>query len=152
MSRALFGALAILAAVTGSTLRSRASEPGERGGPVGYWLTQSRHGVIEVSRCGNALCGRIVGIGRAPNAPVPTDSRGRSQCGLMILRGDAQAPDGTWSGSITDPRNGTTYSAQLWMDRDDRLHVRGYLGLALLGQTQTWTRYTGRWSNGCRMD
>jgi uncharacterized protein (DUF2147 family) len=82
---------------------------------------------------------------------MPTDVQGRSQCGLTILKGETRTSDGTWTGSITDPRNGNTYGAQLWTDRDDRLHIRGYLGIPLFGQTQTWTRYTGPLSEGCRL-
>jgi len=122
----------------------------EPGSPLGLWLTESGDGVIEVAQCGNALCGRIVGIGRAAGEPIPTDVQGRSQCGLTIF--EVEAPShGVWTGSVTDPRNGSAYGAQLWLDHSDRLNIRGYLGIPLLGQTQTWTRYTGRLSDGCRL-
>src|SRR5271170_972461 len=53
--------------------------------PLGTWATSNGHGVIAIAPCGEALCGRIVGIDRAPTAPMPTDVNGRSQCGLTII-------------------------------------------------------------------
>jgi uncharacterized protein (DUF2147 family) len=146
-----FRVLAVLAAIFAAVLGLRPAKAIEPGGPVGLWLTESGDGVIEVAPCGNALCGRIVGIGRAPGAPIPTDVQGRSQCGLTILKVEDPTPDGIWTGSVTDPRNGSTYGAQLWLDHAGQLHLRGYLGIPLLGQTQTWTRYPGRLSDGCRL-
>jgi len=121
----------------------------EVGSPVRYWLTESGDGVIEITRCENALCGQIVGIDRAAEAPIPTDVHGRPECGLTIIEHEVPTSRGLWTGSITDPRDGTTYGADLWLDNADRLHVRGYLGIPLFGQTQTWTRYAGQLSDGC---
>jgi uncharacterized protein (DUF2147 family) len=146
-----FRVLAILAAIFAPVVGLQPAKAAEAGSPAGYWLTESGDGVIEVARCGNALCGRIVGIGRAPEAPIPTDVHGRSQCGLTILEDEVPTSRDTWTGSVTDPRDGSTYGAQLWVDHDDRLHVRGYLGIPLFGQTQTWTRYKGELSEGCRL-
>ena len=67
-------------------------------GPVGDWITANGHGVIEISPCGDALCGRIVGIDRAPAAPIPTDELGRPQCGLTIISDEKPDDPGTWIG------------------------------------------------------
>ena len=144
-------AFAIYAAIGAAALGLPPAAAAEAGSPLGYWLTESGKGVIEVTSCNHVLCGRIVGIGRAPDEPIPTDVQGRSQCGLTIFEAEAPAADGVWPGSITDPRDGSTYGAELWMDREDRLNIRGYLGIPLLGHTQTWTRYAGRLSEGCRL-
>ncbi|MEA2779014.1 MAG: hypothetical protein QOK29_558 [Rhodospirillaceae bacterium] len=151
---AQFRTLAILATVVAPVVGlhpGMAAEAGKPGSPIGYWLTESGDGVIEVAPCGNALCGRIVGIGRKPDEPIPRDVHGRSQCGLTIIEKEVPTSPGTWDGTVTDPRDGRTYGARLWVDKDDRLHVRGYLGIPLLGDTQTWTRYKGHLSEGCRL-
>src|SRR5580692_10091941 len=83
---------------------------------VGAWSTQDGHGVVTIERCGDALCGRIVGIDRAPGEPIPTDVHGASQCGLTIITKERPAGDGTWLGEVIDPRTGTTYGAKLWLD------------------------------------
>ena len=117
---------------------------------LGKWLTESGHGVIEIARCEHAVCGSIVGIDRTPSEPMPTDITGRSQCGLTIIRDVTQAANNTWSGKITDPRDGATYRANLWVDNEGRLNLRGYVGIPLLGSTQVWSRFTGRIADNCR--
>jgi uncharacterized protein (DUF2147 family) len=117
---------------------------------LGKWLTESGHGVIEIARCENAVCGRIVGIDRTPSEPMPTDVTGRSQCGLQTISEAMQANDDAWYGKIVDPRNGAIYHAKLWVDDDGRLNLRGYVGIPLLGSTQVWSRFTGRLAENCR--
>jgi uncharacterized protein (DUF2147 family) len=117
--------------------------------PIGMWSTENGHGVIAIAQCGDALCGRIVGIERAPTDPMPTDVNGRSQCGLTIITDEKPSGDGTWIGQITDPRDGDTYQAKLWLDENGNLHLRGFIGIPLLGSTQVWRKYTGQLTNEC---
>src|ERR1700739_434256 len=63
--------------------------------PVGTWSTANGHGVIAIAQCGDALCGKIVGIDRAPTDPMPTDVHGQSQCALPILTGEKPPAAGT---------------------------------------------------------
>ena len=118
--------------------------------PSGSWLTQDGDGVIEIAPCAEALCGRIAGIRRGADEPIPLDASGASQCGLTILRDELPQPDGTWLGRITDPRDGRTYGAQLWLDDTGRLHIRGYIGVPIFGRTQIWTRFEGAVGGECR--
>ena len=115
--------------------------------PAGTWLTANGRGVVAIAQCGDSLCGRIVGIDREPTEPMPTDVDGHSQCGLTIITNGRPAADGAWLGKITDPRNGNAYPAL--GDRDGNLHLRGFVGIPLLGSTQIWRRYTGRLTAEC---
>ncbi len=117
--------------------------------PVGTWLTASGHGVIAIAPCGDALCGRIVGIDRSPTEPMPADVHGHSQCGLTIITDERPQADGTWLGEVTDPRDGGTYQAKLWLDEHGDLHLRGFIGIPLLGSTQTWHPFTGHLAADC---
>jgi uncharacterized protein (DUF2147 family) len=119
--------------------------------PLGAWSTVNGHGVIEIDRCGDALCGRIVGVERGPGEPVPTDVYGRSQCGLTIITKEKPDTDTTWLGEVTDPRDGGTYQAKLWMDEAGDLKLRGFIGIPQLGSTQTWHRFTGHLAADCRV-
>ena len=119
--------------------------------PIGRWLTGPDGGVIEIDRCGGeALCGRIVGVSRDhPGNPEPTDVDGKPQCGLTIIT--AAEPTGLdeWTGTIADPRDGKTYHARLSLDDAGRLHVRGYVGLPLFGQTVIWQPFQGSIADHC---
>ena len=42
--------------------------------------------------------------------------------------------------TILDPENGQTYNCYVKLISDDKMKVRGYLGVALLGRTQYWKR------------
>lgn len=119
--------------------------------PLGNWLTPDADAVIAIARCGAFLCGRIAGIRLdQPNDPIPHDWRGGSQCGLEIIL-DVHSGEDDWQGAIIDPRNGDRYRASLRVDDRDRLHLRGYILLPLLGQTQIWTRYAGPLPASCRL-
>lgn len=139
---ALVGALGLLM----PAVRAGASAPSA---PLGDWMTANGHGVVQIARCGNALCGRIVGIDRPPGAPMPTDAQGKPQCGLTIITDGTPTPDGAWLGHITDPRDGSAYQAEIRVDGAGRLHLRGFVGIPLFGQTQIWHRFTGRLMSEC---
>jgi uncharacterized protein (DUF2147 family) len=119
------------------------------GSPLGTWSTANGQGVVAIDRCGDALCGRIVGIERTPTEPVPTDVEGRPQCGLTIITNERPQPDGTWLGQVTDPRDGGVYQAKLWLDERGNLRLRGFIGIPALGATQTWHRFTGHLTVAC---
>ncbi len=142
----VFGAAALIVGLV-----APAAWAGPADNPSGIWLTANGHGVVEITNCGNALCGRIVGVDRAPAEPMPTDVNGRPQCGLTIITAAEPEGDGTWLGQITDPRDGDTYHAKLWVDGSGNLHLRGFIGIPLLGATQTWHRFTGHLTDECRM-
>lgn len=117
--------------------------------PIGTWLTANGRGVVAITQCGDALCGRIVGIDRDPTAPMPTDVHGRPQCGLTIITNEKPQVDGMWLGDVTDPRDGRTYQAELWLDESGNLHLRGFIGIPLLGSTQIWRPFTGHLTAEC---
>ena len=117
----------------------------------GYWLTANGHGVVQIARCGNEFCGRIVGIDRTAGEPMPTDAQGRPQCGLTIITTDSIDPAGIWHGEITDPRDGHSYQARLSVGPGGDLRLRVFIGLPELGATQVWHRFTGQLAADCRI-
>lgn len=107
--------------------------------------------MIAIGPCGDGLCGRIAGILDWPaDGHAPVDVDGQPQCGLTIISDVHPGSADRWAASITDPENGRVYDAQLWVDRAGRLHLRGYIGLPLFGQTQIWTPYPGPMPKDCR--
>jgi hypothetical protein len=127
--------------------------PAAAGGDlVGLWLTQGKDGVMAVAPCGEALCVRIAGVilDRADD-PTPVDHRGVSQCHLPLVTDARLVEPGLWAGHITDPRNGRVYGVELRSGEQGELLLRGFLGIPLLGRTQTWTRFEGAVPDDCRM-
>jgi uncharacterized protein (DUF2147 family) len=140
-----FAIAATLAIGLAASSASAASEDG----PLGTWFTANGHGVVAIDRCGDALCGRIVGIDRKPTEPMPVDVDGRPQCGLTIITNQRPQPDGTWLGQVIDPRDGGVYRGKLWLDGRGNLRLRGFIGIPALGATQTWHRFNGHLTAAC---
>lgn len=60
--------------------------------------------------------------------------------GLEILK-DFIFEGGKWvDGSIYDPKTGKTYSCTLTLKEDGQLNIRGYIGISLLGRSESWKR------------
>jgi uncharacterized protein (DUF2147 family) len=47
-------------------------------------------------------------------------------------------------GNIYDPKNGNTYSSTMRLINGNSLEVRGYIGVSLIGRTDTWTRQVAK--------
>jgi uncharacterized protein (DUF2147 family) len=122
-------------------------------GLTGLWLTQDHDGVMAITECGNgALCIDIAGFFLDHRSdPTPLDWRGHSQCHLPMVSDARETSPHLWFGHITDPRNGHTFGVEIHLDQRGDLALRGYLGIPLLGETQTWTRYAGRAPDDCRI-
>jgi uncharacterized protein (DUF2147 family) len=126
-----------------------ASAPAVAAGPdsvLGQWRATAKHGLVEISRCGNSICGRLLESDNIRSNPELRDlnnkdssQRGRKLKGLQILggfKGDA----GQWSGgTIYNPEDGGTYKATITPAGQDTLKLKGCIVWPLC-KTQTWTR------------
>ncbi len=140
----------VLAAAFSAASPSGAQHPPKS--PIGRWYAEGGAAKVEITDCGDELCGRVVWL-RSPfdengcelrdrYNPVP-ERRGRQVLGLPILAGLARESDTspTWTGgSLYDPSSGNTYRASLTVTDDHRLQLRGYVGIPLLGRTTSWFR------------
>ena len=61
--------------------------------------------------------------------------------GLVMLKDFEFDGNDEWDGGdIYDPESGKTYSSYMYLKDSNTLKVRGYVGISLLGRTETWTR------------
>lgn len=117
---------------------------------TGIWYDDTKRGAVEISQCGDKLCGHVVWLVK----PLADDGRpiwdkynsdpakqNRPVCGLQVIGNLARKSDGTLDdGWIYDPKVGSTYSVAINVVNPDELHVRGYLMFKLTGKSLTWTR------------
>jgi uncharacterized protein (DUF2147 family) len=129
--------------------------------PLGRWYAEGGAAQVEITDCGGELCGRVVWL-RSPfdedgcelrDRHNPDESlRRRPVIGLEILRALERVPAATptWKGgTIYDPASGQTYRASLRLSGSNRLELRGYIGIPLIGRTTTWFR-VGAEGESCR--
>jgi uncharacterized protein (DUF2147 family) len=115
---------------------------------VGKWMNKDKEAHIQISKKGNKYFGKLVWLknptddaGKAKkdvNNPK-SELQGRALLGLEILKNFIY-DDGVWqNGTIYDPKSGKTYSCKMTLN-GNKLNVRGFIGVSLLGRTDTWTR------------
>lgn len=118
---------------------------------VGLWQTISDktgkpEGYIRVLLVGGELRGVIErGMpGDDPNelcTKCPGERKNQRKIGMTIMTGLHRQDDHWGGGEILDPDNGSIYRCRIRaIDSGRKLEVRGYIGISLLGRTQTWLR------------
>ena len=73
-----------------------------------------------------------------PNCSSCKDDRKEKPIlGMEVIRGLKKNQNDFDGGTITDPKTGKTYKCSIKRE-ENRLIVRGYLGISLIGRNQTW--------------
>ena len=116
---------------------------------LGVWLSEDKTGKIDVYKANGKYLGKLI-WGKTMYEPDGTTSRkdvknkdeklrSRNLKDLIMLY-DFTYHDGAWGdGQIYDPYSGKTYSCTLKL-RDNKLNIRGYIGVSLFGRTSVWER------------
>ncbi len=133
-----------------ATLTSIASALPASADVFGYWMTESKNAIVEITPCGDSACGKVAWMA------APLDAQGQPKvdannpdaalksrpiCGLAMIGDFVKGADGEWtSGFIYDPEGGDLYKSKMRLTDDGTLYVRGYVGIPLLGKSQIWTR------------
>ena len=134
-----------LAATTGAALAQAT--------PVGLWKTiddetKTEKSQVRITESGGVLTGKIEKVADPTKQDskcelCSDDRKDKLVLGMTIIRNaKADADKVRWEGGdILDPNNGKVYKLLLKpVDGGKKLEVRGFVGLALLGRTQTWLR------------
>ena len=146
MTRHLLAGLLLLATAT----IARADDSS----PVGTWRTiddktGKDRSMVVISESGGVYTGTVQKIithlpDDDPNGlcrHCEGDRKDKPIEGMQILWGLKKDGDVYDGGEILDPKNGKIYSAKIKLvDGGQKLDVRGFLGISLLGRTQTWVR------------
>lgn len=122
--------------------------------PVGLWKTiddetKKEKSLVRITEAQGALTGKVEKLLDPTRQDAKCDKcsderKDQPVLGMTLLAGVKKNADseGLWDGgTILDPNNGKVYKVRL-MPRDGgkQLDVRGFIGMPLLGRTQTWIR------------
>lgn len=146
MTRIKSASLAMVSMALAATFATAPAVAAGNETALGKWRTPSKNGVVEISRCGTSICGRLVESDNIRSNPgladlnnKDTSKRGRKLKGLQIL-GGFKAKGNQWDGgTIYNPEDGGTYKATITPAGADTLKLKGCIVWPLC-KTQTWTR------------
>ena len=117
--------------------------------PLGTWTNHEKEARFEIYKCGDKLCGKITWLKEPNRDGKPKtdinnpDKKLQSQplIGLVFLKSFEYDENNKWDdGTIYDPKSGKTYSSYMQMLSKDKIEVKGYIGISLIGRSQVWTR------------
>lgn len=121
--------------------------------PIGIWktiddATGKPKSLIRISESNGELRGRIEKLFReaGEEANPKCDKcegtlKDQPILGMTILTGMKKDGSEYNGGQILDPGNGKVYRSKMSLaDDGKKLDVRGYIGVPMLGRTQTWVR------------
>lgn len=120
---------------------------------LGTWLVQEKDGQVEVYKCGDKYCAKIVWLQRpidektgqprkdSKNPNVALRSRGLLNM-TFLENFTYNAKTNEWAGSsLYDSRSGKSYTAYIKINDNGTLTLTGYvLGMRWLSRSNTWTK------------
>jgi uncharacterized protein (DUF2147 family) len=123
----------------------------DRTSPLGVWKTfddktGEARAMVRIYEQDGELFGRIERTFRPGGeqrvcVPCSDERKDKPIVGLVIIRHMKQDGGQYDDGDILDPESGRVYRCKMHLDQDGtRLVLRGYLGISLLGRSQTWER------------
>lgn len=120
----------------------------------GTWLNEEGTAQVQIFRAVNGsyagkYYGKIVWLkvteeNGKPRTDINNPDKSKQSTplmGLLLLKDFSyDSDDEEWSGgTIYDPKSGKTYSSYMALD-GNKLNVRGYIGISIIGRTTVWTR------------
>jgi uncharacterized protein (DUF2147 family) len=122
----------------------------DSGGITGTWKTLDDEtnqpaALVEITLKDGVYSGvikKLLDPSALPTCEKCTDDRkGKPVLGMEILTGLKKIGESYSDGRILDPDDGEIYrTAMMLRDQGTKLDVRAYIGIPLLGRTQTWLR------------
>lgn len=119
-------------------------------GVTGKWKTIDDHSgkpisIVEIFERKGRFYGRVIDILDPKSRGkfcenCPGEDRGKPIIGLTVIKGLVKEGLEYSGGRILDPKHGKLYKCSISLESQDRLKVRGYIGVPLLGRTQYWHR------------
>ncbi len=118
---------------------------------IGVWQPSDGRSYLKIDKIGNKFYGRVVWL-KEPNeedgSPKLDKNNPDESLRSTPLKGYRVMKDLVYDeevklwlyGTIYDPKNGTTYNCKIELMDDNKIEVRGFVGTAVFGRTDVWTR------------
>lgn len=117
---------------------------------IGKWKTiddetNKPKSVVEIYEKSGKIYGRVVEIFDANKRnkvceDCSGEDRNKPILGITVIKGLKKDGNEYNGGQILDPNNGKLYKCFITLEGNDKLKVRGFIGISLLGRTQYWYR------------
>ncbi len=117
---------------------------------IGTWLVGSGKAHISIYKYADKYAGKIIwlrdplneqGKPKVDKNNPDASKRNTPLMGMVNMIGFKYEGNKAWKdGTIYDSESGKTYSCNIKMSNDNTLEVRGYVGISMIGRTDTWKR------------
>jgi uncharacterized protein (DUF2147 family) len=116
----------------------------------GFWQDSDGEVILEIRPCGSAWCGKVAWLKQplGPDGLALRDYRNpdpalrkRPVCGLQVVTDFKKQADGTWGdGTVYVSDEGMSFSGYAEALSPTQIKVTGYVGLAIFGASEVWTK------------
>lgn len=101
--------------------------------------------IVEVYEKSGKIYAKVVEILRAEHkkdicSKCDGTDKNKPILGMVIMNGLEKDGEEYNGGTILDPQNGKKYKCYITLESPDKLKLRGYIGISIVGRTQYWTR------------
>lgn len=117
---------------------------------LGKWKTYddqtgTSKSIVEITERNGKIYGKVIKLLNPKMANMrckdcPGTDKDKPVVGIEVLKGLSKNEGKYDRGKILDPSSGKVYKCSIHLEGKNKLIVRGYIGIAALGRSQTWTR------------
>ncbi|MDR0620245.1 MAG: DUF2147 domain-containing protein [Bacteroidales bacterium] len=100
---------------------------------TGIWLTEKSESKIEIYEDNGIFFGKVLWI-------KEQTEKVQKRVGMTILKNFVHLKDGSYKGTVFAPHLDKTFNAVITVKNENEIVLRGYVGISLFGQSQTWER------------
>lgn len=111
---------------------------------LGKWIVPGGDAIVSIENTGDSLTLTLMKMldpGRLDSSNPDSALQSRPLEGLVIGEGFKQDGELWRGGFLYDPDSGKTYKASLSLLDENHLSLRGFIGISLIGRSQTWARF-----------
>jgi len=117
---------------------------------IGKWKTIDDEtgkpiSVVEIYESKGKIYGKVIEIFNPKDRKrvcenCSGDDHNKPILGLIVIKGLTKEGNEYTNGKILDPKHGKLYKCYITLENNNKLKVRGYIGISLIGRTQHWER------------